>query len=272
MSNCNINYTDYTIIIPSHGAYKDVCDVFLYLLKKNWPDCPFRIVLAIHTKPAKFDGYTTLFCEDTNSLMGCLAKTIEKYPSPYYFVFLPDALISRPIIKKEIDEFLSQLKQLKPAYCRLMPTRVNTHPKKASNWLRYIHTRDRYVHSFIAFLASKQFLLNEIKSCPSDLSFEVKYLQLANDKSVYYHFKDRFVLTKDIFHIVHGIVKGKWDRVALYQLRKDGLNIKRARLSWAQSLYHYGYIRFMPLVPNKIRLGTKQLISKIRKKDFVTKE
>ena len=272
MSENDVNYTDYTLVIPSHGAYEDMCLNFLHLLRKNWQDCPFRIVFAIHTKPIKFEGCDTLFCEKTNNLMGCLAKTIEKYPSPYYIVFLPDALICKPIVQREVDILLHQLKQLNPAYCRIRPTRVNTHSKKASSCLRYIHTQDRYVHSFIAFLASKQFLLSEIKSCSSDFDFEVKYLQLVNCKSASYHFSDHFVLTKDIFHILHGIIKGKWDRIVLHHLRRDSLIIKRAKLSWLESIYHYVHIRIMPLFPNTIRLKIKQFVAKMCKKDFVTKE
>ena len=80
------------------------------------------------------------------------------------------------------------------------------------------------------------------------------------------------VLQKDIFHILHGIIKGKWDRIVLHHLRRDSLIIKRAKLSWLESIYHYVHIHIMPLFPNTIRLKIKQFVAKMCKKDFVTKE
>jgi len=47
---------DITIVINSCDTYSDLWDPFFALLKKNWPECPYRIILNTEQRKYNFDG------------------------------------------------------------------------------------------------------------------------------------------------------------------------------------------------------------------------
>lgn len=213
------------LVIPTHSNYMDVCDIFLELLEKNWSDIKFKIVISLTGNNIKYKNYEVLYNGETASLPTCIYNVAKKYDSDYYLCMLGDAFINKKICNFDVTELLSALKENKINYCSLLPRKSIKKQKKVNNWFRYIYSKDRYNHTFVSFFASKTFIYNEFSNGCSDLDFENKYLQIAEDNSKSFYYNDRVVLTKNNFNIIPGINKGKWDRYAYKILKRNNENI-----------------------------------------------
>lgn len=47
---------DVTILVNSCDRYKDTWYPYFYLLRKQWPNCPYRIVLNVEKETFNFKG------------------------------------------------------------------------------------------------------------------------------------------------------------------------------------------------------------------------
>jgi hypothetical protein len=129
-------------------------------------------------------------------------------------------------------------------------------------YLKKINIRDRYSFSFVSFAANWKFIDDELKENVTDLEFESKYLNLAAttpDTSLYL---DKAVCLKsNIFNIIPGIDKGKWNRLAylLIKIKNKDINLcKRDKISYRWQLYLLLRKLFVIIAPDKFRQFLKK--------------
>lgn len=261
------------IIIPTHTDYMDVCKDFFYLMKHNWKDCPFKIVLSITGKNQKdynFHEYVTNPIDST--LTFCIYNAMKKYDAQYYICMLGDAFIDAKINNKDFFDLIDYMLNNNLDYCNLIPHN-HLNCIKLNDYSRYINMNERYGISFVAFIASKKFIDAEFGKEISDLEFEKKYIEIA-EKSKKNDFYSKYIILKtNIFNIYPGIVKGKWNRKVLRRLIRHNKNAcfnTRPKLSIKEQIILDISNKFSFLFTNNCRKKIKKIISKVFKYTFTT--
>jgi hypothetical protein len=276
MKNSKLNKKSIcTIIIPTHSAYLDVCDNFISILKKNWSDCEFPLVISVSGEDKSLSAYDCIYNGANASLLECVVNAVNKYSSNSYMILLGDAFIcdkvDNQLIKKMVDFFITK----KYSYCSLIPKKTNQKEIKINSLFRYINVRDRYSHSFISFLASGDFIKSEfdLKELKTDRDFELKYLNMANNELDSFYFDDHVILTKNVLSLRPGIEKGKWNRNVLKYLKKNNPEINFANrgtisLKWQLVLDVRNTIT--PYISDDFRRWAKKALSKSKEAKFDT--
>lgn len=260
------------IVIPTHSSYIDICENFVDLIKNNWSDCPYKIVLSVFGENKKIEGIDTIFNEASASITECLVNVTQKYKAKVYLSFLGDAFIARKVDDSIIQMFINEFLKYEIEYCRLFAQKVRFRRIKVGHTMRKLKSV-RYGMSFVAFAATEDFILKEFGNGETDLDFELKYLDIAEKTNGKIFSNTKTMLAKNYFHIIPGIEKGKWDRFALYRLRKSNPTIcfsDREKISLKWELYLILRKIYLKIVPLQVGLGTKKMLKKIFKNSFVT--
>lgn len=260
------------INLVTHSAYKDVCLNFLELFKKNWKDCPFDFIISVVGEPMEFKEYQTKYCGKNCQLPEAVYKTMHNSQYKYVISFLGDAFIDKKVDNYVIMDLLKEIENCNIQYCCLIPKKpFRFVGKKAGNNIRYISSFDAYNMSFVAFIASRNFIETEFSGQISDLKFESKYLELNGKNKVYYN--DRVIVTNNIFNIIPGIDAGEWNRHAYKKLRRDNPEIcfNSRQIAPLTATIKNDLFRVLQLfVSKKHRKVIKKIVSKIFKIKFVT--
>lgn len=253
------------IILPTHSNYNDICETFLELLRRNWKECNYRIVVSMCGEDKKISGVDYLFNEGTTSITQCLVNACLKYEAATYLVFLGDAFISKKVDNSKVLAFLDEFKRYRIEYCRLYSQFVRYRRIMVGSTMRKMKSA-RYAMSFVAFAATQGFILEEFGQGETDLDFEVKYLEIADKIQGTVFYETRTMLYSNFLHILPGIEKGKWNRIALYRLKRNNPGIDfsdRGKISLKWQFYLIFRKIYLTLVPAKIGIETKRVIKRM---------
>lgn len=213
-----VNVNDLKIVIPTHSNYIDICNIFMQLFKRNWPDCPYPIYGAVIGDDKTIPGCQSIYCGSDQTLTDAVFFINKKYPTEFTICFLGDAFITGKVNQADVEKLIKDVYKDRINYCRLVTrTYEKKHLKKRQ--YRLITGKDVYCFSFVAFIASHNFIESEFKNS-SDLEFEKKYLEKSKHLNHNYIYDDSAILVKNVFHIIPGINKGKWDRHVYRRLQK----------------------------------------------------
>ncbi len=206
------------IVVPTFSSYLDLCEIYLEFVKKNWQDCPYKIVVSVVGEQKMLSGVECVYIGENGKLTDCIVKVADMYKSDYYICMLGDALINKPICTSKVRKLMSNLKRENIEYCRIKPS-----IKNSGNMFRKVIWGESYVYTFAAFIATQNFIYNELKGI-SDYDFEKKYINdwLENNCQNYENYA---ILSEDVFNIVSGICKGKWDRKSIRVLERNNPEI-----------------------------------------------
>ena len=261
---------DFIIILPTHSNYQGVVRNFLQLLKKNWPNCPYEIIISVAGKRFTIDGYKIIYNGANASLVDCVVNVAEKCKSKYYISFLGDAFINRKIDDRVVAEIFSEIRNNKINYCSLQCVKNYKKRKNFNKRLRFINSLDRYSHNFTAFVASQEYIMDELSKNKSDLDFEKKYLSPTIEK----YYSNHLIVNKNYFKLLPSITKGKWDRINYGKLLRKNPEIEfdyRKKQSWKYSILCHLRNYFVSYLPSSMRIGAKNKVEEIFKIKFGVK-
>lgn len=245
------------ILMPTHSNYIDVVRNFLELKEKNWENCPYEIVISIFGENKTIDGYNCIYNGKDSSLIECIRNARNQYDSEYYMCFLGDAFINKKVNQSIIDNILKAIIENKFRYCSLFYTKNYKKMKSFNNNLRFIHSKDRYSHNFVAYIASANYVDEDICSCQTDVDYELKYLGNKDD----FYYNDHVIVKSNILNIVAGIRKGKWKVIPLQKLKKDNPEVNfayREKENLKETAYGI-FSKISPYLPDNIRLFIKKM-------------
>lgn len=265
---------DCVIVLQSNSRYKDICNIFLALFKKYWRNCDYKMFVSIAGDETILGGVNTVYNGKNATLPTCIYNVAIKNNAQYYVCFLGDAFINGKIDEAQFKNLVQIMREKNINYCSLTPLKPHRKQKSFNDVARYIHTKDRYSHNYVAFIASKEFILEEFSQNISDFDFEMKYLKLANQKCIEEYMRDRIILKKNYFNLIHGITKGKWSRHAYYRLKKSNPEINFDIYpveSFKDTVLRDIRAVVEPVIPNGIRKGIKRILKKLGLQ-FVTYE
>lgn len=258
MENPNV-----VIIVSVNKDYQDAAEIFLELFALNWPDCPYKILLSF-SGPQFINYKDSLNFEfNKHQSLPCNIYSISKMiNADYYICLLGDDFILKKIDTNEIQKLILSLYQNGIEYCNLYPQR-----KKSEDFYRYIHKNEVYGMSFLAFIASFDFIEREFCDNISDFEFEDKYLQFAALKgNRSKKWENRVILCTNLFHLEHGIVKGVWIPKTFYLLQKRSKKIqnsKRPKMKIYELIMFKAKGYFNRILNPKYRVIIKKILTKI---------
>lgn len=266
MNNC-------TIIVPTHTNYLDICKINDILINIFWKT-DYKIVYSLYGERVELKGNNVVFNE-TDNILDCITNAAKLFPSDCYMVLLGDAFILDRVDSQLIDSAINSFVSLGLQYCNLIPYKTIHKKRVVNDYFYYINRRDRYSHSFVAFLASPDFINNEFANSylDSDRDFELKYLEETKGINCNSYYRDHVCLRDNILHIVPGIEKGQWNRIVRNRIEKtvpDVIENNRMSISLQWQIVLILRKQIMPIIPDSIRLLLKRLISKCSFSNFNT--
>ena len=252
---------DFIIVLPTHSKYSKITANFLKLLRKNWSDCQFEIVVSMTGEDIKIEGVKNIYNGKNASLIKCLVDASKEYKSKYYISFLGDAFISKKINNSSVMNLLNTIDNSNIDYCSLKYVKGYTKEKKCNQYFRYINALDRYSHNFTAFVVSYDYLNEEFLKFKDDLDFEEYYLKKKTNK----YYDKHLIVRKNYFRLLPGIIKGEWDAINYKRLKKDNPEINfdnRPVLSFKESAIRHIRNNIVAHIPANARIGIKKFTEK----------
>lgn len=170
-----MNNDKLSIIVMSCDKYSGIWNDFFNLKDRFWPDCPYKTYLATDSKEFVRDGVETIHFGNIREWSRCVRETINKIDTPYFCLWLEDALICEKVDNSVIESDLNYIIENKVDYfCIEIKRRFKPElMQEAAPHIRVIDPHQRYgVDSAVAIWEKAYFMEKLQKDC-SAWQFEV---------------------------------------------------------------------------------------------------
>lgn len=218
------NKTDLTVIVNSCDKYCDLWPPFFDLMKTNWPDCKYPVILNTESKEFSSDNGLNIICLkifEKNSTVDWstrLIETLKRINTEFVFCILDDEFIMESVSQTAFDRLLSIMKIDKRISSIVLDTPFtdDIFPllKKSSVYkgLYPVPFAQYNYNSANAAIWRKSRLLHYLKQGESPWEFEIntKYRLLYYDKFFYCSKEYSPVRTSFLAICGVGIIKGQW--------------------------------------------------------------
>lgn len=256
------------VIVPTNSKYIDICENFFDVFYRSWPDCPYRLVLSVTGENKKVDGVENFYNGTDASLIDCVVNAANKYDCDYYMILLGDSFLCGKVDTQSVENLMNDMKKNEIDFCCLHPEKTGKKQNKVGRQMRYIHIKDRYCHCFGYTLCSKKYLHEMFinSGILTDLEYEVWYLNKTVESKTDYYYEHDAIVTQNIFHIICGIKKGKWDRIAYHWINKNYPDIRlaqRPQLGIVSQIIMILRENFLYLIPDGVRIQIKRAVMHI---------
>lgn len=266
------------IVLVTNSAYSFICDTFIELKNKNWRNCPYEMIVTYcGSKEMDISCDNIIYNGENVSLPTCIYNVLLSENDDYFICFLGDAFIYKKIDNEIIKQLMAYVERENIDYLRLFPVNYNEENVISKNhMIRKMSHKDRGI-SFVAFVASRRFIVNEFSNGITDYDFEMKFLKLS-----YVTFKPRewnryiiYTVINNVMNIYPGIDKGRWDRSAYKLIKKYNKEITLPQLTKVPLVVDvirkvsYRILRF---VPTKYTKHIKKFLKKFHIYQFASDE
>lgn len=110
--------SDIVMVVPSCDKYKELWKPFFVLLKKYWPDCPFKIYLI--SENPNYPGVEGIAKKDEGWATN-MKRALEKIKEPYILLIIEDFLLSRKVNTQKVLELFEIMKKENICHLGLTP-------------------------------------------------------------------------------------------------------------------------------------------------------
>lgn len=233
-----------TIIVNSSDGFEDCWLPFFKIFERQWPSCPFDILLNTETKAWHYPGLkltTTMVGREGEGRLTwseCLIRALHSVKTPLVLYFQEDYFVSHPIdVARIIDAVRLMLSDTSIRHVAL--TRHGSLPPFESSQIcgyQKISQRAKYRISTQAGLWRRDTLLSYLRENENGWMFEIfgSYrAQRNNETFLVCDFNDTLG-SAPIEYVHTGIIKGKWHPDIVPQFREAGLDVDFSRRGFYQ--------------------------------------
>lgn len=114
MNNNNNELLECTILVCSCDNYSDLWLPFFKLLKKNWSNCPCKIVLNTESKVYSYSGLNiecySMFKNQIVPYGKRMIEHLKKISTPYVLVLMDDFFVRKKVNEQELVKVIKWLK------------------------------------------------------------------------------------------------------------------------------------------------------------------
>jgi hypothetical protein len=258
----------FAILVVSCDKYSDLWEPFFELFSRFWPDCPYNIYLLTNNVLSDIPKITTLRTGEDISWSDNLNKAVSQLKEEYILLFLEDLFLYDFVKEKEVMQILNWMIASNANYIRMNPTQP---PDKKFNELIGIVSKGTiYRASTVLSVWKKSVLMDLLKPGENAWDFEIKGTKRSDKYDGFYSAR------KDLFPVINGVVKGKWERGAVKKMNSLGVTInlsKRKIMSYTETIkFHLKWqvTHVLNLFPAGYRQKIKDILLR-GKYDYKTK-
>ena len=254
------------IYLAAYDPYKDVFDIFIEQFKKNWPDCPYPLVIANMYFQYEGENIIVINCGDEKDPIARKQKALEAVDADYYLGFEEDRIIMDKVNTAEVEKILDFMDKEQIPYFRCNPSFFR---KKAENrfpgYEHYYHivANEPYGVCGSTVIWKKEFIKKrEEMGLASGYRWEAYQNERAattTEKWVENYATD----DRNIFHIIHCVEKQKWIASSKKRLEKEGYVITGREVQSIKETIISGIKDTFKRVPGKTRHRVKETMKKI---------
>ncbi len=212
-----------TLLVPSCDPYADVWKPFFALLRRHWPDCPFRVVVGSNHVPCAEPGVEPLCIGDDIDWSRGLRAMVEAIDTPAVLVVLEDFLLRRRVDTAEVLARVDDFFALDAAYLRMLPF-----PPPDLRLARYPAVGEcepgaPYRSSMQAALWRREDLLALLRDGENPWEFEVLGARRSDSFA-----RGFYCVHDDVLDYYAGVTSGKWVPYGVAICREHGVTVDLA--------------------------------------------
>ncbi len=228
----------YTIFVNSTDSFEDCWEPFFRLFSIFWPDCKQTIVLNTETKDFSYPGLD-IHCSKVygkNQLQKltwseCLFKCLSMIETDSVIYLQDDYFLKAPVDVDLVTEFAEIMAHEGYSHIGLTPF-ASSGPWKTTkhSLLREVDQKASYRISMQAALWKNDRLRFYLRKHENPWQFEVWGTKRAHRIKDSFYSVNREIFTESGRQVIPytptGIVKGKWNKDAVYELfQKHGIDV-----------------------------------------------
>ena len=245
------------ILYMSCDNFSDLWKPYFKLLRRFWPDCPYKIYLLSNHKDEKIKYFNKLLIGDDVSWSDNLIKALSRINEKYVLLLLDDFLIIDQIDSIKIQNIISWILSSNSTCVRITDNRPK--PDKYYNELVGIVSKGSIYRTSLRFpIWDRKMLLSLLRPGENAWDFEISGSLRSDIYDGFYATWEGYIST------VNCVIKGKWNRNAVKKIKSLGVDIdlsKRSMMTKAEMMYEYFkifrlYILYM--LPAKHRRSAKE--------------
>ena len=234
---------DLTILVNSCDKNSDLWDIFFLLLKKKWPDCPYRIILNTETRSYAFDGFNidclTMAKNKTEQQLKYynwsdrLIDNVKQIKTKYTLFLLEDFYIKNKVDTLQVESLIKTIDTIKRFGALYLSENESNYPsyydKKTNLYLR--HKFNHYKINATPAIWDTKVLLKILKKNETPWDFEFKgtnrALMRSNKKffCTYNRYKNTTPPQILTFDLSEQVARGKWTVEATRFLTEENISV-----------------------------------------------
>ena len=210
------------LIISSYDGSEDLWNTLEQTYKKFWNDIELPIFLSTNHKNFSSNLFNTIKIGKEISWSDNLIKTLNQINQKYVLLTFDDLFLTAKIDNNQIKSIIEYSIDKDFNYVQL----YRSISKGKREGLLFKKSREtKYRNSTIWSLWKKDVLLNLLKIQESAWEFEIN----GNIRSSSF---DHFYSTRsNVIPFINGIVRGKWNPIAKFRLKRQGFKVNGTRNS-----------------------------------------
>lgn len=265
-----------SIVVVGCDAYSDIAEYYLQFLRKNWPDCPFRVLIATESHNFSDGEVANVLCGKESTWTGRAIQAIISTDSPYILLTVDDIFMSDKVDTNEFLNILRFMEEEKIKYYRIPVFRTTkkyeqTYPGNSN--AEMIPTNKPYAVSIGTAIWDRTEILRILgdgSKSAWDLENDFSEMSLRGNGD----YIEKYVSDKRfLLHSVHMVKAGKWIGKAAKIMEEKGYDIDYSKrgfipksLAFKYDMYAFG----SKICPPFMRRGVKKFLSGLGFK-FATK-
>jgi len=248
----------FCVLVVSCDNYSDLWVPFFKLFWRFWGDCPFRVYLLVNEKEISIPNVHVIRVGKDISWSDNLISALTYVNEHYILMVLDDLFFIDYVSNQNILRVVDWILQHEPNYVRMKPS---PKPDKPYNGIVGIVSKGTiYRTSTVMSVWKKEILIDLLKPGETAWEFEI-YGTVRSDKY------DGFYSTwEDLFPVVNGVIKGKWQRNVVKKLQsldvEININGRKVMSGSETSMFWFKKqrSRFLNLMPSKYRRKIKEIV------------
>ena len=232
----SVNDHDYrlSIILPAYDPYKDAFDIFMDLFEKNWPDCPYPVVVTnmFFQYESALPNFYLKNCGDEKRYRVRRNEAINFKKAKYYLIMEEDRMFTGKIDTCEIEKILDFMDANDIEYYRMNPSFFKKKKKdKFEGYEHFYHipSKEPYGRSGATSIYRID-LIEKNSAKDADAYFEENgYLEDSFNATEKY-LANAATDDRNILSILHCIDKSQWIPEAKRKLEKMGYDLSNTTL------------------------------------------
>ncbi|MBQ8124873.1 MAG: hypothetical protein IJ173_03190 [Kiritimatiellae bacterium] len=225
-----IKNNDCTVLVISCDEYQDMIPPFSALWRKNWPDCPFEVVMVTENEagsPACGVFDKVIYTHKTVSWSERVATALRQIDTPFVLLFLNDYFVSGKVPTSKVLIRLEQAIRFNALNLRLIPMpRAQLAFDSGDEELplrEYIKNTAYCIATQLGFW-DKKFLLRMVERTNSAWEFERKGSLMVGDEK----YPILSVVQKE-FPFLDAVHKGFWEKETEKLLAANAVKVDFSR-------------------------------------------